>query len=350
MLFSSRLPTSSLIELCRALRHYLGAGLTLRDVFQQQSRKGSLPVRPVAARISATLERGDDLEEALQHEQGAFPPLFVSLAAVGEQTGTLPEVCHELEKYYRLQQTLWRQFWSQITWPLFQFVAATFVIAGLIWILGLIADSRPGEQPMDPLGLGLTGGGGALTFLAVVYGIIAVVFGLYLAATRLLKQKAAIDGILLRLPAIGPTLHALALARFCLALRLTTETGMPITRAVRLSLRATGNAAFADRSEVMEATLKAGDELALAVARAGVFGEEFGNVVSVGEESGRLSEVMEHQANHYEEEAGRRMHILTQVAAWGVWLFVACIIIFAIFRIAMTVYINPLNDALNNMP
>src|SRR3712207_2640441 len=103
MLFSSRLSLSSLIELCRALRHYLGAGLTLREVFQQQARKGTAEVRPIAARISADLEKGDDLETALGQERAFFPPLFVSLATVGEQTGMLPEVCRELERYFIVQ-------------------------------------------------------------------------------------------------------------------------------------------------------------------------------------------------------------------------------------------------------
>ena len=69
------------------------------------------------------------------------------------------------------------------------------------------------------------------------------------------------------------------------------------------------DAAFIAQGKVMERSLKAGDELALALARARVFGEEFTNVLAVGEESGRIAEVMEHQAEYYEEEAGRRLGI-----------------------------------------
>src|SRR5262249_53305107 len=69
MLFSSRLSLSVLIELCRALRHYLGAGLTLRDVFQQQSVRGPAALRPVAGRIADLLKRGSSLENALEREK-----------------------------------------------------------------------------------------------------------------------------------------------------------------------------------------------------------------------------------------------------------------------------------------
>ena len=96
MLFSKRLPLSSLITLCHTLRHNLAAGLTLRRVFRQQAEKGPQPVRPIASRISDKLEKGSDLESAVQAEEAYFPPLFISMATIGEESGALPEVFTEL--------------------------------------------------------------------------------------------------------------------------------------------------------------------------------------------------------------------------------------------------------------
>ena len=140
MLLFGRLPTSELIGLCRALRHNLDAGITLQQIFNQQAKRGSSNVRPVADRIALVLKKGYDLERAMENERRTFPPLFISLACVGEQTGTLPEVFGALESYYTLQQRLWRQFISQSTLPIIQFFAAIFVVAGLLFILGFIAD------------------------------------------------------------------------------------------------------------------------------------------------------------------------------------------------------------------
>src|SRR5260370_24332367 len=98
MIFSARLPVSSLIELCRALRHNLSAGLTLRDVFRQQARQGTGPVRPLAERMRRVIERGEDLETALMKEGKAFPPLFLALASVGGRAGKFPESLAALGK------------------------------------------------------------------------------------------------------------------------------------------------------------------------------------------------------------------------------------------------------------
>lgn len=342
MFLSRRLPLSALADLCRTLRHYLGAGLTLRDVFRQQAAKGRPAVRPMAARISAGVESGESLDDLLRKETALLPPLFVALATVGEQTGMLPEVFRELEKYYLFQERLRKQFLAQIAWPAFQLFTAILVITFLIWILGIITQTNPGSKGFDPIGLG-TGAGPAIGFFCSAWGLIGAVLVLYVLGKRMLRQ-GLLDGLLLRLPVLGPCLEALALTRFCLALRLTLETAMPIARALRLSFRATGNDAFAAVSEIAERSVKSGDELTVALAKTRLFPEQFRHVLAVGEESGRLTDVLEHQGDQYAEESERRMKALAAAAAWGVWLIVAGLIVFCIFRIALS-YIGMIDAA-----
>ncbi len=104
MLFSRQLPVAVLNQLCHMLRVNLGAGVRLRDVVKQIAERGSRHLRPVAQRIHQQLDKGNDLRAALNLERDVFPPLFIGMADVGEQTGHLPEVMHELEKYYQQRQ------------------------------------------------------------------------------------------------------------------------------------------------------------------------------------------------------------------------------------------------------
>jgi type II secretory pathway component PulF len=258
--------------------------------------------------------------------------LFSALVRVGEHSGMLAEVFAELERYFTLQQKLWRQFVSQITWPAIQFVLSIFVLALLILIMGLIAESRGGE-PLDPLGLGLAGPKGAMIFLLGVFGILGGIGAAYGLVRRSVRGSIALKTYLLRLPGIGPCLRALALTRFCMALRLTTETGMPIVRAMRLSLSATGNEAFEAKSEQIAEELRSGEELTAALTKSGLFPEDFQHMLAVAEESGTLDQVLAHQTKHYHEESGRRLAALTSMAGYGVWAMVGIIIIIAIFRI-----------------
>lgn len=342
MLFSPRLSLLHLIELCRTLRHNLGAGLTLQAVFRQLATRGTQPVRLVSRRISEIIDRGDNLEDALKVEKASFPPLFVSLAIVGERSGNLPEIMGEMEKFFFLQYRLKRQFYSQITLPVLQFFAAIFIIAGMLWVLGVVAASQ-GSQPMDLFGVG-AGAQGALTFLGIVFGTLALLIAFYFLTTRVLQHQALAEELLLRTPILGACMMNFALSRFCLALRLTLETGMHIAAAAKLCLRATGSAAFESRTDVVIASLKQGDSLSEALGGARIFPEEFLNIVAVAEEGGRLVEVMIHQATFYEEEASRSLTALSRAAGYGVYAVYVILMVFAIFTIAKKAYIDPLSQ------
>jgi type IV pilus assembly protein PilC len=332
-----------LIIWCRGLRHGLGAGLTLVRCFQLQAKKGPRPMRDMAERIAERLEKGESLEDALEVEGDRLPKLFRELAAVGERTGHLPEIFAELSDYYELQQSLGREFRAQIIWPVFQFFAAVVVIALLIWIMGMIAESR-GDAPKAPVGMGLTGAKGAIAFLLGVATFLGIIYGTYLLITRGLKKRAAFESFLLRLPAIGPCVEAFAMGRFCIALRMTLETGMSTPEALQQSLRATGNAAFTSAEDRVMAVVKSGGEIHEALRTCSAFPEEFIEIIAVAEVSGQIPEVMIRQGEYYREEASRRLKTLTKVASFAVWALVAVMMIIAIFRIA-SIYLNAANAA-----
>jgi type IV pilus assembly protein PilC len=331
LFFSSSL--SGLIQWCRAFKHGLGAGLSLPRVFQLQHKKGPRRLRDMAERIAQRLEKGETLEDSLDVEGDRLPKLFREMAGVGERTGHLPEIFSELAEYYELQQRLGREFKRQITWPVFQFFAAVLVIAFLIWVLGMIAEGRGGE-PIAPIGFGLTGAKGAVAFLAAVATFLGTLVAVYYIFTRGLRRRAAFESFLLRLPMVGPCADAFAMGRFCLALRMTMETGMSPHEALRQSLRATGNAAFMVHEDRIVFMIKSGEEIAVALQQCPAFSQEFLEIIEVAEVSGQIPEVMIRQSEYYREEAARRLKTLARFAGHSVWAFVAIMMIIAIFKIA----------------
>jgi type IV pilus assembly protein PilC len=328
MLFSRQLPLADVVTLCRVLRHNLAAGLPVVQVFQQQSQRGPRLLRPLAGRLSLALQSGERFGDALDRERDVLPPLFIALARLGDETGHLPELFAELEKYYQLQVQLRRQFIAQSIMPVINFVFAVFLLAGLIFILGIIAATR-GGQPMMTF-LGLSGGVGSVVFLVMVFGSLAAAWVLYRFFARTLRN----DRVLLMLPAVGPCVQALALGRFALALSLTLDSALPITRALRLSLSATGSTAYTDGADAIAGSLKAGMSLYEALSLSELFPHEFLLMVGTGEESGRVPELMRQQADYYNEEATRKLTVLTRLAALLVWLIYAGFMVWAIFRIA----------------
>ncbi|HSQ58732.1 MAG TPA: type II secretion system F family protein, partial [Gemmata sp.] len=210
MLFSSsKCPLTDLVTWCRTLHHSLGAGLSPVRIFKQQAKSGPRALRGVAADLATKLEAGQSLEDAFDPYRDRFPPLFLELVAVGEQTGRLEDTFRELTEYYEASLSVQRNFRAQLMYPAIQFVIAVLVISALIWVLGILAESGRAATT-DPTGLGLTGTSGALIFMFVAYGFVAVVLIVMKYAANNVQFRARMEGMLMWVPAWGPALLSFA--------------------------------------------------------------------------------------------------------------------------------------------
>jgi len=345
MLFSSsKCPLPALVMWCRTLHHSLAAGLDPVRVFKQQAKSGPHALRDVAGDVAGKLGAGESLEDAFAEHQGRFPPLFLELVAVGEQTGRLEDAFRELERYYDQTLTIQRNFRSQMAYPAIQFVLAVLIIGGLIWILGMLAPSGKAITT-DPTGLGFKGTIGAITFMAITFGIVGgLLFALKLTANNV-RWRARLEGALMELPGWGPALLALALQRFCVALRMCIEAGLRAEKTLEYCFRATSNSQFSSRADRAIAVVKQRRTLTEALEASGApFPDEFRESVMVGEETGNLSEVMERLSERYAEDAQRRLKSAAQMTSYLIYGFVALLIILAIFRIA-SLYLGMLGAA-----
>lgn len=340
MLFSSsKCPLPALVAWCRALRYSLSAGLNPVKIFKQQAKSGPRPLRTVAGEVADRLSKGESLADAFEPHRNRFPPLFLELTAVGEQTGRLEDTFQQLEEYYQAQLSMQREFRSQITYPVIMFFAAIFVVAFLIFILGMLGSK------MDPLGFGLVGTAGALTFLAIAFGFVAVVVVVLKVAAEDVGLRAKLEGGMLIVPGWGPAFLAFALMRFAVALRMCAEAGLRAEETLHYCFRATANSAFQRGEERAVAVAKKGGELTDALEASGApFPHDFREMLLTGEETGNTSEVMDRLAVRLQEEAVRKLKFAAQMTGYAIYGAVALMVIFFIFRIA-SVYLGMLGAA-----
>lgn len=342
-MFSKRLPLDVLADWCRSVSSSMSAGITFVKALKITSRRGSQRVQAVSKRILQNIEQGDDVEDAILDAADSFPPIFVSLATVAVRTGHLPETLRHLENYFRFQLRLRRKFVAQIFWPVFQLVAAIFVIALLIYVLGIV-QSIQGPDAIDLLGIGLTGGTGAVVWLVGCFGSIALAFITFHVVRNLMEQAPKVDALLLKIPTLGPCLKTLALSRLAFAMNLTMDSGMSVLEALPLSLAATNNGAFTSRGPEMVQQLRRGESLYETFTDQDIFTDEFLEVLRTGEESGTVPEAMERLSEQLNEIAEHQLTLLNTAIGWCVWLLVAIMITFFIFRIFLN-YVNLINTA-----
>ena len=288
------------------------------------------------------VNQGETLSTGLAAAGDFFPPLFREMVQAGEQSGHLGEVLKQLADHYQNQVTLRRNFLASIAWPVIELFLAVLIIGFLIWIMGVINDMN--HSHLDPLGFGLTGNSGLAKYAAFIAIVGIALAVLIRAVARGVLWTRPLQRFMLRIPKIGPALQTVALARLAWVMSQTMNTSMELRRALKLSLECTRNAWYIDRIEPIDAQIAAGNSIHEAFSAAGGFPPDFLDAMLVGEQSGNLVESMAHESKLYQEQARAALSILATVGGFAVWVAVAAIIVFLIFRLAMF-YLGALSGA-----
>ncbi len=345
MFLSPRLSTKVLSELSHRLGVETEAGIDIRRTWQREADSAQGRARQPFAQVRDAVAGGESLSFALAATGDLFPPLFLDMVHVGEQTGTLGRVYKRLAAHYRHLQRLERAFLAAISWPMLQLFAAICVIGLLIWVLGMIP-RRTGGQAIDILGFGLVGNRGLLIYINVITVVGLCVAGLVVAVRRGKLWTRPLQRAVMRVPIVASCLEKLALARLAWVLHLTMNVAMDLRRVMPLVLRATRSDFYIRHTDQVVADVAAGMPIHEALAATGAFPDDFLDALAVAHESGQIVESMDRLSNRYEEESESAMQTLASLAGGAVWLAVVAMIIFMIFRLA-GFYLGTINDALN---
>lgn len=342
-MFNSHIPQKTLAKISRSLSTMLHSGVDLIKAVKVVAKKsGNSACRRALADVATSLESGVDLTQSLKQQDTYFPQLFIDMVHVAESTGKLPEVLKEMANHYEKNVRLRREFLGWIAWPVFQLFAAIFVVALMILVVGWVSGS--GEKDFDPLGFGLLGTQGAITWLEYCFGSLFALFVVYWLLTRGLGQRRALHRLFLAVPVLGTCLRSFAIARFSWGFYLTQDAGMPIAPSLEASLKATGNGAFAAAGPSIIGEVMAGSELGVALEDSRLFPDEFIHIVQVAETSGTVPEALDRLSPEFEEQAQRSMRKMAATAGVLVWMTVAGLIIFIIFQV-FSRYILMIQDA-----
>lgn len=342
MLGDPRISTKELAGLSRRLGTSLGAGVDVRNAWTRESKNARGASRRAYSGIRDAVARGSSVSEAIDQTGKFFPELFRELVRVGEESGQLPEVFRQLADNYEHQLQMRRNFLSAIAWPLFELCLALGIVGIVIYVMGAVPQLR--KSGVDLIGFGLSGASGLLVYLSVIGAIAAGIFAVVRAATRGAIWVTPIQKVLMQVPKLGTALETFSLARLTWAMHVTLNTGMDTRKALALSLAATRNVLYTQHTDRVLRSIRAGHEIHTTLADTGAFPRVFLDAVEVGEESGTLAETMANMSNLYQEEARMAMRVIAAVMGFLVFVMVAVIIIFFIFRIA-SAYIGILNEA-----
>lgn len=251
------------------------------------------------------VSRGSSLSNAMKASEGALPDLLVNLVAVGEQSGNLDMVLNNMAEYYERENFIRKKVASAAVYPVILtgvliLLVVFFIHFILPEITGLFNESG-GQLPLITRIVI-----GTADFLARFFWLIALIAGglvmLYLRTARIPKYRLRIDSFKLRLPLLGRNINNVITARFCRTLSLFLKASIPIVPILNSMEKILGNEVA--RLAIVDAreNIIKGKGLAAAFKEEKFFDEMVIQMMTIGEETGQLDDLMEEIAGYYDKQ------------------------------------------------
>ena len=266
---------------------------------------------------------------AAMRTQKAFSVLMVSIVRAGEEGGVLDSSLERLATFLEKQQELRSKIYSAVSYPA---VVVTFAL-GVVYILITFIVPRF-AQVFDSMGIELPAVT-SVTFKFAVWmsekwylflaGVVTFIV-LIILFNRMKATKPIMDRIKLKLPVLGDIFYKTIMARTNRTLSALVEAGVPILMSLEMTSEVAGNYVVEKAYTDMREAARRGQALGETVARTKVFPIMVAHMITIGEQTGRLEEMLGKVADWFEQELDEKIKRLTAVIEPLLIIFVGGIV------------------------
>ncbi|MDG2273248.1 MAG: type II secretion system F family protein [Halioglobus sp.] len=302
----------------RQLATMLKAGVPLVQSFDIVEDGLENPrMKELVASIKTDVASGSGLAPSLAQYPRYFDELFCSLVGSGEDSGTLEVMLDRVATYKEKSEQLKAKIKKAMTYPTAVVCIALIVCAVLlIKVVPVFANTFQNfgsELPaftqfvMDISDF-------MIAWWFVIFGcIIGTVFAFREVKIRSVAFSEFLDRTALKTPVVGAIIHDAVIARFSRTLATTFAAGVPLVEALNSSAGAAGNSVYAKAIRRIRDDVTTGNTLYTAIKATGLFPNMLLQMVSIGEESGALDDMLDKVANHYEETVDNAVDSLSSL-------------------------------------
>ena len=289
----------------------LKAGARLDDALELLSSDTDVGgLRPIVARVRASILSGESFGEALSHHPALFPPMFVALVRVGEASGTLGEILEVLAAERARAEALRRKLGDAMRYPAFVlFAAGSVLMFFLLFVLPQFAAVlRDFNAKLDPTVLMFIN---LSEFLRANGELLAIALAALIAAIWLTlrrpKARAALIAGLSRLPLISPMLTFHRTTLFCRNLGVLLSSAVPLTTTLRILVDMMATTSDPAIWMQMVERVRHGGKLSDALTDTATLPTMAVRMLRLGEETGQLPMLASRVAEFYEAKLQRSL-------------------------------------------
>ena len=290
----------------RQLATMIKAGVPLVQSFEIVAEGADKPrMRALVTELKNDVAAGSGLAPSLAKHPRHFDELFCSLIASGEDSGTLEVMLDRVATYKEKSEQLKAKIKKALTYPS-AVIAVAIVVTGilLIKVVPVFADTFRNfgsELPAFTLFVMQISEFVQSWWFIILLALVALALVFREAKLRSVKFAEFLDKAALKAPVFGGIVHDAVIARFSRTLATTFAAGVPLVDALESTAGAAGNAVYAKAIRQIKNDVTTGSTLYDSIKSTGLFPTMLLQMVSIGEESGSLDEMLDKVATHYEE-------------------------------------------------
>ncbi|MEW6162291.1 MAG: type II secretion system F family protein [Nitrospirota bacterium] len=326
--------TALLPTITRRLSLLLSSGVPLMEALRALSgeNRGFWKRRLISVREQVAC--GTSFSRALEEHKKIFPEFYINMVAAGEHSGTLDKVLVRLADFLEKQNAIRAKIKVSMMYPMFM-ICAGFIVMSFLFtfvipkIVKIFEDTKSALPLITIVLINIS------NFFRHYWWIplIAVISGVLGIRKLLREHRLLFDKTILRLP--GSLLQALYLARFSRSLSFLLEGGLPMLKALELSAKSTGNRAL--ELKVLAAGEKVAEGGRLSASLEG-FPPVMLQLISTGERSGTLIEVLNKAADSYEEEFHRKVQRALSLLEPSMILLMGIVVGFIVLAVLLPMF------------
>ncbi len=323
----------------RELATAVNAGLPLVQSLKIIARQGRSPAsKAMLARLIDDVEHGKSLSDSMRAHGRPFDDLVISLVNAGEVAGRLGEVLTQAARLLDRDAKMRSSFLAAMLYPAIIAGAVTIAVVIVVTVivprvLGAVA----GQLAVLPLPTRIVQGV-ALFVGSYWWLLILLAIGAAWGVSRLLSQpgpRLAVDRAVLRIPVIGAALRDVSVARFTRTLGTLISAGLPVVASLRVTRDVLGNRALRAAIDDVCDQVAAGKTIAEPLEKSGWFPPLLVQIISLGEQTGKLDEMLDQAATAFEDKTEQSIKIVTTIVPPALIIVLACLVGFVVLSILL---------------
>ena len=308
-----------LVMFIRQFATLINAGLPLLKsikVLWEQQKAGTL--KKTLENITDQVENGSTLSESLIKHPNVFSKLFINMVRAGEAAGAMDIVLLRVADFYEKSYKIKAKVKSALIYPIIVVCAAIGVLLFLVlFIIPRFAEMFKDMGVALPMPtrilIGLTNAMLLWYTWVFIIGFFALLFFLYYLVKRTATGRYRIDYVKLYFPMFGILVQKVAIARFARTLGTLVSSGVPLLKALNIVKDVIGNDVVAMAVSKVSDSIREGESIAGPLKQHKVFSPIVINMIDVGEETGRLDEMLMKIADNYDDDVDIAIGSLTSM-------------------------------------